>query len=324
MMSLENHSVPRLKNQGDCKVSLLDLPDELVDCILKCLSPQDLFRVAQVCTHLRNISRRDHLWEKHVEQKWSRLLGNDAYHEWEYHTTKYKELLVDRNLSDSLGTTSGNSSFQRIHSYLRINRSMTDLIKNHSKMALYIFLETGRFWFPAQVYKATLLTLHCYDAIVSYDSRTDTFQTRCPYGRKRLIERDISWDMLRMPPPKTYLVDYYEYNDLNNLKPGDHIEIQKRGRRLFPIYDWAHAVVCHLESCDQDVNHCSCKDSDILVMGFSRCNFHLEYSLSKSTKHAEAYREFNFLNGIRKLDEEEIEKWNNVILTRNNRLAPIE
>jgi len=59
-------------------------------------------------------------------------------------------------------------------------------------------------------------------------------------------------------------------------------------------------------------------------MGFSRCNFYVEYSLSKSMKHGEAYREFNFLNGIRKLDEEEIEKWNKVILTRNNRFAPIE
>jgi len=88
-----------------------------------------------------------------VERKWSRLLGNDAYHEWEYHTTKYKELLLDQNLSGSLGTISGDSSFERVHSYLRSNRSMTDLIKNHSKMALYIFLETGRFWFPAQVYK---------------------------------------------------------------------------------------------------------------------------------------------------------------------------
>jgi len=40
-----------------------------------------------------------------------------------------------------------------------------------------------------------------------------------------LIQRDIPWDMLRMPPPKTFLVDYYEYNSQNDLKPGDLIEI---------------------------------------------------------------------------------------------------
>jgi len=54
------------------------------------------------------------------------------------------------------------------------------------------------------------------------------------YERRRLIQRDIPWDMLRMPPPKTFLVDYYEYTDLDELKPGDLIEIQKR-RREFPI-----------------------------------------------------------------------------------------
>ena len=152
-MSSANNSVPKLKNQWDCKVSLLDLPGEVVHCIIKRLSPQDLYRVSQVCTRLRNISRGDNLWEKHVEQKWSRLVGNDAYHEWEYHTTKYKELLVDQNLTEPFGTISGDSPSQRLHSYLRINRTLIGLIKNHSKMALYIFLETGRFWFPAQVYK---------------------------------------------------------------------------------------------------------------------------------------------------------------------------
>jgi len=112
-----------------------------------------LYRVSQVCTRLRNISRGDCLWEKHVKQKWSRLVGNDAYHEREYHRTKYKELLVDQNLSRSCGTISGDSFFRRHHSYLKSNRSLTALIKNHSKIALYIFLETSRFWFPAQVYK---------------------------------------------------------------------------------------------------------------------------------------------------------------------------
>jgi hypothetical protein len=116
-MSSTDHSVPKLKNQGDCKVSLLDLPGEVVHCILKRLSPQDLVRVAQVCTRLRNISRSDYLWEKHVEQKWSRLVGNDAYQEWEYHTTKYKKVLVDQNLHRSYGTIIGDSSLQRHHSY---------------------------------------------------------------------------------------------------------------------------------------------------------------------------------------------------------------
>jgi len=47
--------------------------------------------------------------------------------------------------------------------------------------------------------------------------------------------------------------------------------------------------------------------------------------MSKSMKHRHAYREFNFLKGIRKLlDEEEIEKWNDIITTRNNSFATDE
>jgi len=41
------------------------------------------------------------------------------------------------------------------------------------------------------------------------------------------IRGDVEWDMLRIPPPKTFLVDYYEYNSLNDLKPGDLIEIMR-------------------------------------------------------------------------------------------------
>lgn len=51
-----------------------------------------------------------------------------------------------------------------------------------------------------------------------------------------MVERDIDWERLRKPPPKTFLVDYYEYNNLNDLKPGDRVEIQKRRRRAFPYH----------------------------------------------------------------------------------------
>jgi len=101
-MSSANHSIPKLENQRDCKVSLLDLPSKVVYYILRRLSPQDWVWVAQLCTRLRDISRSNYLWEKHVEQKWSRLVGNDAYHELEYHTTKYKKLLVDHNFRDHM------------------------------------------------------------------------------------------------------------------------------------------------------------------------------------------------------------------------------
>jgi len=59
-------------------------------------------------------------------------------------------------------------------------------------------------------------------------------------------------------------------------------------------------------------------------MGIFKCNFCLDYLMRKSIKDTDTYKQFNFLNGIRKLDEEEIEKWNNIISTRNNSFAPNE
>ncbi|XP_050911327.1 F-box protein At2g26850-like isoform X1 [Lathyrus oleraceus] len=271
--------------------------------------------VAHVCTHLRNNSRSDYLWNQHVEHKWSKLVGEDFHNEWNYHIGKIRNeesLVLHHNQSKSYGNISGDHPYQRLHSYLKSNRALDDLIKNHSQMALYICLETGRFWFPIQIYKATKKTLYCYDALVSYDSRTNTFRARSTNAGKRLVERDIDWERLRKPPPKTFLVDYYEYNNLNDLKPGDRVEIQKRRRRAFPYHDWVYASICHFQSCDQDINHCSCQDNDLLnMMIYKRSSIH-KYSMSKRMRHIIRYEEFNFLNGIRKLTDEEIGKWRNL------------
>lgn len=64
---------------------------------------------------------------------------------------------------------------------------------------------------------------------------------------QRLVERDIEWGRLRIPPPKTFLVDYYEYNNLNDLKPGDHIEIQKRRRRASPYHGKKIISLCEFK-----------------------------------------------------------------------------
>ncbi|CAK8543076.1 unnamed protein product [Lathyrus sativus] len=308
-------TTPKLDKQEDCKGSLLSLPQEILDCILKQLSPKDLFMVSHVCTHLRNNSRSDYLWNQHVEQKWSKLEGEDFHNEWKYHTEKIRNeesLFLHQNQSKSCGNISGDYPYQRLHSYLKSNRALNDLIKNHSQMALYIFLESGRFWFPVQVYKATKKTLYCYDALASYDSRTDTFRTRSTNAGQRLVERDIEWERLRMPPPKTFLVDYYEYSNLNDLKPGDHIEIQKRRRKAFPYHDWAYASICHLKSCDRDINQCSCQDNDLLEMMIHKRGSIHKYLMSRTMTHLITWKDFNFLNGIRKLTNEEVEKWHNL------------
>ncbi|KAG6468042.1 hypothetical protein ZIOFF_072608 [Zingiber officinale] len=80
--------------------------------------------------------------------------------------------------------------------------------------------------------------LSCYDAEVSYDGRTDTFLARYPpHGRKTVVIEAVEWDRLRPPPMDTPAYDLHISNCLNDLQPGDHIEIQWRRNKEFP-YGW--------------------------------------------------------------------------------------
>lgn len=155
-MAQEN-SLQKMEMQEDCKIiSLLDLPEWALDFILDHLPALDLCRIAQVCNSLKNRSRSDYLWEKLVKQKWGSLFGDVALQEWQWHTTKIimaESLFLQQNQNGSCGTFSGVWPFLSLHSYLENYRPFIALLKSHSKMALYIFLETGRFWFPAQAYE---------------------------------------------------------------------------------------------------------------------------------------------------------------------------
>lgn len=117
--------------------------------------------------------------------------------------------------------------------------------------------------------------------------------------------------------------------------------------------DWWFAVVGHLESCDENVNHCGCQYSgenitglDIHFFSFSFClllflMFHISLSLltdmlvvefkqhnqqsrfRKTVLNRNVYEEqkglrFCWFGGIRKLDkEEEIQRWNSLSLPLN-------
>ncbi|RWW78634.1 hypothetical protein BHE74_00013136 [Ensete ventricosum] len=64
------------------EMSLLDLPELSLDCILGRLSPAGLCNMAAVCSSLKERCRSDHLWEKHLKKKWGRVIGNAARREW--------------------------------------------------------------------------------------------------------------------------------------------------------------------------------------------------------------------------------------------------
>ncbi|PKI57784.1 hypothetical protein CRG98_021851, partial [Punica granatum] len=66
------------------EMSVLDLPELALECILERLPPGGLFSMASVCSSLRKRCVSDYLWERHMKQKWGRVIGPAAYREWKW------------------------------------------------------------------------------------------------------------------------------------------------------------------------------------------------------------------------------------------------
>lgn len=138
-------------------LSLLDLPDLTLECILEKLSPSGLCTMGGVCTSLRERCRDDRLWERHMMEKWGRLIGAAAYREWQLHVASRSRV---RNISDQ---TKKKGLFESLvskiwpFSWIRPKLATSDCkvrtsLPVESVMSLYLSLESGKFWFPAQVY----------------------------------------------------------------------------------------------------------------------------------------------------------------------------
>ncbi|KAJ4848553.1 hypothetical protein Tsubulata_007852 [Turnera subulata] len=225
-------------------MSILDLPDLALDCILEKLPPSGLRSMAGVCTSLRERCVSDRLWEKHIKQKWGRIIGSAAYREWQWQVASRRDLS-----SCKQGKQKG---WMRLVSVIWPSRWITSKVDtdnitrqrsplpDNSIMSWYLALETGNFWFPAQVYNRENghvgFMLSCYDADVCYDPRTDTFQARYPpHGRRAIaLESGVAWERLRAPAIDTSPHDLHISDCLNDLHPGDHIEIQWRRNKEFP------------------------------------------------------------------------------------------
>ncbi|MED6223539.1 hypothetical protein PIB30_074868 [Stylosanthes scabra] len=261
-------------------MSLLSLPESILDCILKRLSPIELITTSQVCTNLRVRCRSDHLWENHIKKKWGKVFGDVAHKEWQWHVTKSKEQIIRGNTfyyqmeinngnggeNGSLGTFSGSWPMLCLGSYLIDSKNILSgplLLTNSSMMmALYMSLEKGEFWFPAQVYRGLMVR----SALVSYDSKTDTFRARQQIGGWRIIGNMINWDKVRVPP----IIETSHESSVYCLRPGDHVEIQWKASTEVP-YDWWYAVIGHMESCDEeDENCCACRHSETLMVEFKQ------------------------------------------------------
>ncbi|KAG2683621.1 hypothetical protein I3843_10G040300 [Carya illinoinensis] len=262
-------------------ISLLDLPDLALECILDRLLPSELCSMAAVCSSLRDRCRTDHFWDKHMKHKWGGLMGDAAYREWQRYVASRKTLiLLDQSKKKGFfeSTLQGVWTFPWFRPKLESSSRSRSSLPVDSIMAWYLSLESGKIWFPAQVYNRENgnvgFLLSCYDALLRYDSQTDTFQARYSAHGRRTQEENIEWDRLRAPPVDTPPYVLHVSDCLNELKPGDHIEIQWRRKKEFP-HGWWYAVISHLERCDRNENHCCCHHSgekiilDSSVMKFS-------------------------------------------------------
>lgn len=148
---------PKKKNfvEMSSEMSVLDLPDLVLETILEKLQPEGLCSMASVCTSMRDRCSSDHLWERHMKNKWGRIVGPAAYREWQCHVASRK------------GSTFFNQGKQKglmgylIHlwpialvrsGFRNISKKKSTSPPVDSVMSWYLALESGNFWFPAQVY----------------------------------------------------------------------------------------------------------------------------------------------------------------------------
>ncbi|KAJ7972111.1 F-box protein [Quillaja saponaria] len=173
--------------------------------------------------------RCDNLWKKLFKEKWGELIGDAAYKEWQWHLAvrKRQQLFHQRFQNQSLGSLVGVPPALCLGSCLENRGQSSSSVADDSFMSWYISLHSGEFWFPAQVFKDGELKLS--DALLHYDFQTDKFVARYSYNGRDVF--NITWDRLRATPSETRPHVLHVSACLNDLKPGDHIEIQWRSSK---------------------------------------------------------------------------------------------
>uniref|UniRef100_A0A0E0MUQ9 F-box domain-containing protein n=1 Tax=Oryza rufipogon TaxID=4529 RepID=A0A0E0MUQ9_ORYRU len=310
--------------------SVLDLPELAIECILARLPPSELRNMAGVCRSMRERCRGDHLWERHMSEKWGGVLGHAAREEWR---TYLASAAYTGGAAASCSLAGGGrhrrwlaalSCVCPVVSWMRPRADggsggkSAGPVLDDSIMSWYLSMESGKFWFPAQVYNREHghvgFMMSCYDAELSYDFHSDTFRARYPpHGRRTVVLEDgVHWDRVRAPPVDTHAHDLHASDCLHELRPGDNIEIQWRRNKEFP-YGWWYGVVGHLESCDGSEHFCRCHLSDTVVLEFNQYTpgSRWRQALVNRKDHREEGNEGDgFYGGIRKLrSKDEISKW---------------
>jgi hypothetical protein len=152
-------NVEEEEDSSQQNLSVLDLPELVLECILEKLPPSSLCQMAGVCHSLRERCVSDHLWERHMKQKWGRVIGSVAYREWKWHVATKKNIGSLRH-----GKQRSLIKFMSLYwpfSWMRMKvdaaysnsaNKQNSYLPPDSFMTWYLALETGNFSFPAQVY----------------------------------------------------------------------------------------------------------------------------------------------------------------------------
>lgn len=158
------------------EVSILDLPDLALECILGKLPPSGLCNMAGVCRTLREMCRDDYLWERHMREKWGKVMGQAAKREWDWYLASRKEshggsVVVERRhgarkLMWNQSSVKPKKWIMSLSSFLLWLKSRLDNgsristpLPDNSIMSWYFSLESGKFGFPAQVYNREVIIL---------------------------------------------------------------------------------------------------------------------------------------------------------------------
>lgn len=317
------YNTKSVETNASMESRLLDLPALAIETILEKLEPADLCTMACVSNYFRDICLSDYLWKRHMTQKWGRIIGLAAQKEWKLHIASQKERL------SSCEDGRERKGFFKVYlsklwSVVMLKSSHNDGRKSSeprntsSILSFYRALETGKFCFPAQVFNRENghvgFIMSCYDAELTYNCHTDTFEARYqPHGSKDIpAENGVTWERLREAPVDKSPRDLHISDCLDGLRPRDHIEIQWRRNKHFP-YGWWYGVIGHLESCDGNVTFCRCHESDTVVLEFKQYapGSRWERMTINRRDHLEEGNEIEgFYAGIRKLyNKDEISMW---------------
>ncbi|KAI7744622.1 hypothetical protein M8C21_000481, partial [Ambrosia artemisiifolia] len=304
------NTMENIETNATRETSLLDLPDLALETILEKLEPADLFKMASVSTYLRDVCLSEHLWKEHMKRKWGRIFGFVAQKEWQLHVASQK---------DVIGVVETRGFFSKLWPIMMFyDRKSIQPPDTCSSVSCYRALETGRFWFPAQVFNRENghvgFVMSCYDAELNYDSHTDTFEARYPPHGTRAVatESGVTWDRLRKVHVDNSPHDLHISTCLDDLRPKDNIEIQWRRNKQFP-YGWWYGVIGHLESCDANDTYCRCHQSDMVMLEFKQYapgSRWRHMTIKRKNHHEEGNEIYGFYGGIKKLyNKDEISMW---------------